>query len=55
METYFETMVWLAENYSKDGNKFISSPKIEIDILGIGNRVASVKLTVDDRIHYRWQ
>jgi hypothetical protein len=52
METDFETMVWVAENYNKDGNKFPLSPKVNIDILDIDNRVASVKLTVDDWIDY---
>jgi hypothetical protein len=52
METDFETMVWVAENYNKEGNKFPLSPKVNIDILDIDNRVASVKLTVDDWIDY---
>ena len=52
METDFETMVWVAENYNKDGNKFPSTPKVDINILDIDNRVASVKLTVDDWIDY---
>jgi len=52
METDFETMVWVAKNYNKDGNQFPSSPKVNIDILDIDNRVASVKLTVDDWIDY---
>lgn len=52
METDFETMVWVAENYNKDGNKFPTSPKVDINILDIDNRVASVKLTVDDWIDY---
>jgi hypothetical protein len=52
METDFDTMLWVAENYNKEGNKFPSSPKVEIDILDIDNRVASVKLTVDDWIDY---
>ncbi len=52
METDFDTMVWVAENYNKDGNKFSSSPKVDINILDIDNRVASVKLTVDDWIDY---
>ncbi|MCL1057585.1 nuclear transport factor 2 family protein [Shewanella gelidimarina] len=52
METDFETMVWVAENYNKDGDKFPSSPKIDIDILDIDKRVASVKLTADDWIDY---
>jgi hypothetical protein len=52
METDFETMVWVAENYNKEGNKFPLSPKVNIDILDIDNRVASVKLTMDDWIDY---
>ena len=52
METDFETMVWVAENYNKDDNQFPSSPKVDINILDIDNRVASVKLTVDDWIDY---
>ncbi|WP_340679618.1 nuclear transport factor 2 family protein [Paraglaciecola sp.] len=52
METDFETMVWVAENYNKDGDKFPSSPRVDINILDIDNRVASVKLTVDDWIDY---
>jgi hypothetical protein len=52
METDFETMVRVAENYNKGGDKFPLSPKIDIDILDIDNRVASVKLTADDWIDY---
>jgi hypothetical protein len=52
METDFDTMVWVAENYNKDGNKFPSSPKVDVNILDIDNRVASVKLTVTDWIDY---
>lgn len=52
METDFETMVWVAENYNKNGDKFPSHPKVEINILDIDNRVASVKLTVNDWIDY---
>ncbi|WP_226646281.1 nuclear transport factor 2 family protein [Microbulbifer variabilis] len=52
METDYETMIWLAENYNKEGDKFPVSPRIDIDILDIDNRVASVKLTVDDWIDY---
>jgi hypothetical protein len=52
METDFETMVSVAKNYNKDGNKFPSPPKIDINILDIDNRVASVKLTADDWIDY---
>jgi len=52
METDFDTMVWVAKNYNKAGNKFPASPTVEIKILDIDNRVASVKLTVDDWIDY---
>ncbi len=52
METDFNTMVWVAENYNKEGNKFPVSPKVDINILDIDNRVASVKLTVDEWIDY---
>lgn len=48
LETDFDTMLGVAENYNKDGSKFPKSPKKEINILDINNRVASVKLTVDD-------
>ncbi|WP_445357111.1 hypothetical protein ACJJIC_12855 [Microbulbifer sp. ANSA002] len=50
--TDYETMVWLAENYNKEGDKFTESPRVDINILDIDNRVASVKLTVDDWIDY---
>lgn len=52
LETDFDTMVWVAQNYNKDGDKFPPKPRIEIDILDIDNRVASVKLTADDWIDY---
>ena len=52
METDFDTMVWVAKNYNKAGDKFPLSPVIDINILDIDNRVASVKLTVDDWIDY---
>lgn len=52
METDYEAMVWVAENYNREGDKFPVSPKIVVDIFDIDNRVASVKLTVDDWIDY---
>jgi len=52
MESDFDTMMWVAENYNKDGSKFKSSPKIDINILDIDKRVASVKLIADDWIDY---
>jgi hypothetical protein len=52
METDFDTMVYVAENYNKEGDKFAANPKVKITILDIDNRVASVKLSVDDWIDY---
>lgn len=52
LETDHDTMVWVAENYNKNGDKFPKSPTVNIDILDIDQRVASVKLTVDDWIDY---
>ncbi len=52
IESDFKTMLWVAENYNKDGSKFPLSPIVEITILDIDNRVASVKLTVDEWIDY---
>ena len=51
-ETSRETMIWVAENYNKNGDKFPTIPKADIEILDIDNRVASVKLTADDWIDY---
>lgn len=52
LKTDFDTMVWVAKNYNKDGDKFPETPKIDIDILDVDNRVASVKLTADEWIDY---
>ena len=52
METSFDTMVWVAENDNKQGDKFPTNPHIDIKIFDIDNRAASVKLTVDDWIDY---
>lgn len=52
LETDYETMIRVAKTYNKDGNKFPESPRVEIDIFDIDNRVASVKLTADDWIDY---
>lgn len=51
-ETDFKTMVWVAENYNKAGDKFPLSPQVDIDILDVDKRAASIKLTVDDWIDY---
>ena len=52
METDFETMVYVAENYNKKGDKFPAKPRVEIDVLDIDNRAASIKLTADEWIDY---
>lgn len=52
LESTFEDMVSLAASYNKDGDKFPSSPRIDIDVYDIDKRVASVKLTADDWIDY---
>lgn len=52
LETSFDTMIWVAKNYNKDGDKFPATPRIDIDILDVDNRVSSVKLTADDWIDY---
>jgi len=52
LEIGYEGMVSLAGRYNKDGSKFPEKPRVEISILDIDQRVASVKLTVDDWIDY---
>ena len=52
LSTINRQQLLVAKNYNKEGNKFPSSPIVDIDILDIDNRVASVKLTVDDWIDY---
>ncbi len=52
METSRETMLSVARNYNKDGIRFLDSPRIQVDIYDIDQRVASVKLTADDWIDY---
>jgi len=52
LETSYDYMLYLAENYNKDGDKFPKSPKVLIKIFDIDQRAASVKLTVDDWIDY---
>jgi len=52
METDFNTMIYVAGNYNKAGDKFAKEAKVVVNILDIDNRVASVKLTVDDWIDY---
>ncbi|WDE01709.1 nuclear transport factor 2 family protein [Thalassomonas actiniarum] len=52
METSRETMLKVAESYNKSGDKFPENPRVEITILDIDQRVASVKLSADDWIDY---
>ncbi|WDE14364.1 nuclear transport factor 2 family protein [Thalassomonas haliotis] len=52
METSRETMLKVAESYNKSGDKFPETPRVEIEILDIDQRVASVKLSADDWIDY---
>ena len=52
MNTDFDTMVKVARTYNKDGTKFPAQPRVEIKILDVDQRVATVKLTADDWIDY---
>lgn len=52
MNTDFDTMLKVARNYNKDGTKFPTQPRVDIKILDVDQRVASVKLTVDEWIDY---
>jgi hypothetical protein len=52
MQTDHDTMVKVARNYNKDGTKFPAHPRVEIKILDVDQRVATVKLTADEWIDY---
>ena len=52
LETSYQTMLKVAQTYNKNGDKFPKKPRVEIKILDIDQRAASVKLTVDDWIDY---
>ena len=52
LETSYDTMLHVANTYNRSGDKFPSNPRVEIKILDIDQRVASVKLTADDWIDY---
>ena len=52
MKTDYDTMLKVARTYNKDGNKFPPSPRVDIKILDIDKRVATVKLTADEWIDY---
>ncbi|WP_395373596.1 nuclear transport factor 2 family protein [Marinicella sp. W31] len=52
MHSSYETMLKIAASYNKNGDKFGLNPKKDIEIFDVDQRVASVKLTVDDWIDY---
>jgi hypothetical protein len=52
MQTDYDTMLKVARTFNKDGNKFPPSPRVDIKILDIDKRVATVKLTADEWIDY---
>ncbi len=52
MKTDFDTMMKVAKTYNKDGTKFPKLPRVDIKILDVDQRVASVKLTADEWIDY---
>lgn len=52
MNTDYDTMVKVARNYNKDGTKFPAQPRVDIKILDVDQRVATVKLTADEWIDY---
>lgn len=52
MEADHDAMVGLAARYNRNGDKFPEQPYVDIKIFDVDQRVASVKLTVDDWIDY---
>ena len=52
MHSDYETMIKVAASYNKKGDRFGPNPKKNIQVFDIDQRVASVKLTVDDWIDY---
>jgi hypothetical protein len=51
-ETNTESMVILANNYNKKGDKFPENPKKEVKLLDVSDKTASVKLIADEWIDY---
>lgn len=51
-ETNAESMILLAENYNKMGDKFPTNPQKDVMFLDVSERTASVKLIADDWIDY---
>ncbi|MBV7536612.1 nuclear transport factor 2 family protein [Duganella sp. sic0402] len=52
MNTDYDSMLKVARTYNKDGTKFPAQPRVEIKILDVDQRVATVKLTADEWIDY---
>jgi len=52
MNTDFDAMLKVASNYNKDGTKFPAHPRVDIKILDVDQRVATVKLIADEWIDY---
>ncbi len=52
MKTDMDTMLKVARNYNQDGTKFPAHPRVDIRILDIDQRVATVKLSTDEWIDY---
>lgn len=52
MNTDHDAMVRVANTYNKDGSKFPAQPRVDIKILDVDQRVATVKLTADEWIDY---
>lgn len=52
MNTDRDTMIKVAQTYNKDGTRFPAQPRVDIKILDVDQRVATVKLTADDWIDY---
>ncbi|NHZ38896.1 nuclear transport factor 2 family protein [Massilia aquatica] len=52
MHTDYETMVKVARTFNKDGSKFPAQPRVDIKILDVDQRVATVKLSADEWIDY---
>lgn len=52
MNTDFDAMLKVARNYNKDGTKFPAQPRVDIKILDVDQRVATVKLSADEWIDY---
>ncbi|SDG43983.1 MULTISPECIES: nuclear transport factor 2 family protein [unclassified Duganella] len=52
INTDHDAMVRVANTYNKDGSKFPAQPRVDIKILDVDQRVATVKLTADEWIDY---